>query len=233
MNYTNYIVATVRPWNIRIFNEVISKYQGNWTLVTSKEELTVQLIQKLRPKYIFFPHWNHKVPHQILDTAACICFHETPLPYGRGGSPIQNMITRGHKETVVTAIKMTQEFDAGPIYLQKTVSLEGLAEEIFVRISQIVANMIYEIISRDITPQPQRGKVEVFDRRNPEQSEISLTINSLADLFDFIRMLDAEEYPRAFIRYGKFRLEFSRPALRYDRIEADVKILIDKESSND
>ena len=52
-------------------------------------------------------------------------------------------------------------------------------------------------------------------------------------MFDFIRMLDAEEYPRAFIRYGRFRLEFSRPALRYNRIKADVKISIDGEPSDD
>jgi methionyl-tRNA formyltransferase len=233
MSHTNYVVATVRPWNIRMFNEVISRYPGNWKLVTSEEELTVPLIKKLKPKYIFFPHWNHKVPLEILNIAECICFHETPLPYGRGGSPIQNMIARGYKETTVTAIKMTEEFDAGPIYLQKPVSLEGLAEEIFIRISEIVANMIREIISQDITPIPQAGKIEVFNRRNPKQSEIPKEIKSLKELFDFIRMLDAEEYPRAFIRYGKFRLELSRPALKYNRIEADVKVLPDEESCHD
>jgi methionyl-tRNA formyltransferase len=37
-------------------------------------------------------------------------------------------------------------------------------------------------------------------------------------------MLDAEGYPRAFLEYGGFRLEFSRSALYDGRIVADVKI---------
>jgi hypothetical protein len=37
-------------------------------------------------------------------------------------------------------------------------------------------------------------------------------------------MLDATEYPRAFIRYGRFNFEISRPALRADSIEANVRI---------
>lgn len=230
MCYSNYIVAALRPWNIKIFHEKISKYPGNWILVTSKEGLTMELIERFKPKYIFFPHWSYRVPPEILNATECICFHETPLPYGRGGSPIQNMIMRGHRESVVSAIKMVEELDAGPIYLQKPISLEGLAEEIFIRISKIVADMIYEIVSQDITPRAQEGKVESFRRRSPAQSEVGTEISSLATLFDFIRMLDAEGYPRAFIRYGKFRLEFSRPALRYNHIEADVKIFLNEEA---
>lgn len=232
MSRINYIVATVRPWNIRAFNEKISKYPGKWTLFTKKEDLTEKAIKEIKPKYIFFPHWNHIVPPNILKTAECIGFHETPLPYGRGGSPVQNMIIRGHKETLVSAIKMVDELDAGPIYLQRTVSLEGLAEEIFVRISDIVADMILEIISKDIKPMPQKGKKTTFRRRTPAQSEISKKISSLDELYDFLRMLDAEEYPKAFIKYGKFRLEFSRPALRHNRIEADVKISPDEASDD-
>ncbi len=233
MSLTSYVVATVRPWNIKVFHERISTYPGKWTLITAKEELTVELIERLKPKYVFFPHWNHKIPARILDIAECICFHETKLPYGRGGSPIQNLILRGHKETTITAIRMVEELDAGPIYLQKPVSLEGLAEEIFIRISGIVADMVHEIISQDITPVPQVGKAEVFKRRNPEQSEIAQDTESINELFDFIRMLDAEGYPKAFIKHGKFRLEFSRPALRYNQIESDVKISLNEETQYD
>ena len=43
----------------------------------------------------------------------------TDLPYGRGGSPLQNLIVRGHKHTMISAIKCVKELDAGPIYLKK------------------------------------------------------------------------------------------------------------------
>lgn len=46
----------------------------------------------------------------------------------------------------------------------------------------------------------------------------------MKDLYDFIRMLDAEGYPNAFLECGPYRIEFCRPALRRGEIEADVKI---------
>ena len=49
------------------------------------------------PKYIFFPHWSKKVDTKIVNNYECVCFHETDLPYGRGGSPIQNLILRNQK----------------------------------------------------------------------------------------------------------------------------------------
>ncbi len=234
MNKENiYIVATIRPWNIKIYKKKISHYPGNWHLIHRKEDLTIEIISKINPRYIFFPHWSYIVPKEILEMVECVCFHETDLPYGRGGSPIQNLIIMGYSETMISALRMVEELDAGPIYLQKPVSLEGLAEEIFIRISGIVADMVHEIISQDITPVPQVGKAEVFKRRNPEQSEIAQDTESINELFDFIRMLDAEGYPKAFIKHGKFRLEFSRPALRYNQIESDVKISLNEETQYD
>ena len=62
-----------------------------------------------------------------------------------------------------------------------------------------------------------------FKRRKPEESEIGNPA-SLQALHDWIRMLDADGYPRAFLNYGAFRFEFSRSALYDGRVVADVKI---------
>ena len=69
-----------------------------------------------------------------------------------------------------------------------------------------------------------RGKPVFLKRRTPEESYIPEDINTLSQLFDFLRMLDAEGYPRAKINTKEFTLEFSRPALRKSSIEATVKI---------
>ena len=60
-------------------------------------------------------------------------FHMTDVLYGRGGSPLQNFIIRGHKETKLTAMKCVKELDAGPVYLKEFLSLLGNAEEIYMR----------------------------------------------------------------------------------------------------
>lgn len=219
-----YIVATIRPWNIQAFQDTIRHYPGIWHLITDVKELTPGRIKKLKPRYIFFPHWNHIIPASIMDLAECVCFHETDVPFGRGGSPIQNLIVHGRKKTKITALQMTQELDAGPVYLKRPLALEGLAEEIFIRASGIVAEMIREIIDNEPVPRAQKGKPVKFPRRTPEQSVIPLELTTLHELFEHLRMLDAAEYPKAFIEHGGYRFEFSRPALRTGSIEADVRI---------
>ena len=55
----------------------------------------------------------------------------TDLPFGRGGSPLQNLITRGISKTKISALRCNEEIDAGPIYLKRPLSLHGSAEEIY------------------------------------------------------------------------------------------------------
>lgn len=222
-----YVVATIKRWNIKAFEEIISKFEGEWYLITEPNDLSLDKLQDINPRYIFFPHWSEKVSNDIIKAYECVGFHETDLPFGRGGSPIQNMIARGYRETVITAFRMTDGLDDGPIYLKRKLCLEGLAEEIYIRASKIIAEMIKFIIKNEPQPVPQSGDVVVFKRREPEESNIASSMDAsknLEDMFDFIRMLDADTYPKAFIEVNGFRFEFSRPALRTGYIEADVKI---------
>ncbi|MFI5010476.1 MAG: methionyl-tRNA formyltransferase [Solirubrobacterales bacterium] len=224
MSHT-YVVATVRPWNIRVFREIVAGYPGKWYLVTDPEQLTADAISSLAPRYVFFPHWNALVGEDILGLSECVCFHETDLPFGRGGSPLQNLIARGIHDTKLSALRMTDELDAGPIYMQRPLSLHGLAEEIYLRAAHLVAEMIREIALDEPRPTPQVGTPVSFRRRRPAESEIPADrFTTLEEIFDHIRMLDAAEYPPAFIRWGAWRLEFSRPALRTDFVEASVRI---------
>ena len=220
----NYIVATIRPWNIKQFFLKTKNLPGNWFLIDDPLKLSIEEINLINPRYIFFPHWNEIISEEIIENYECVCFHETDVPYGRGGSPIQNLIVRGEKETKLTALRMIKEIDAGPIYYQENLSLLGLAEEIFVRSSILVYKIIEKIILNNPKPRDQEGEIVFFKRRKPEDSKIPYSISSLNELFDFIRMLDAQDYPAAFIDYEKFRIEFSRPAIRTQNISASVTI---------
>ena len=108
-----YIIATIKDWNINQYNKSIYKKSKNWFLITDTEKLTIGYVNSIKPKYIFFPHWSKKVDSKIINNYECVCFHETDVPYGRGGSPIQNLIIRNHKKTKITALKMTDKIDAG------------------------------------------------------------------------------------------------------------------------
>lgn len=125
------------------------------------------------------------------------------------------------KWTKVSALRVDGGIDTGPIYMKKDVFIGlGSAEEIFIEISRIIfEEMIPEILEKHPQPVPQEGKVLEFKRRRPEESEITPEIAyDLRALYDFIRMLDAEGYPRAFIPLGRFRLLLSEPHLKAGRI---------------
>jgi methionyl-tRNA formyltransferase len=222
-----YLVLGCKPWNRRLFDERLRQLPGRWRFIGSPAELSPEVVEQLSPRYIFSLHWSWKVPDEMVERYECICFHMTDVPFGRGGSPLQNLIVRGLRQTKLTALRMSREFDAGPVYMKEPLSLEGGAEEIYLRAGRLSANLIQRIIRREPKPVPQRGEAVTFKRRKPEQSELGSSSSSPASLealYDFIRMLDAEGYPRAFLHHAGFRFEFSRPALYDGRIVADVTI---------
>lgn len=215
------IIATVKSWNIERAKALQRKYKGVHDIViyTAKEEFTIDNVCDFHPDYIFLPHWSYIMPRELTDNWECVVFHMTDLPYGRGGSPLQNLIVRGHKETKISAIRVTEKLDGGPVYMKHALSLEGSAQEIFVRCSDIIfEEMIPQFLDGDrkkITPVPQEGEPVIFKRRKPEDGRITSDMKT-DQIYDYIRMLDAEGYPRAFIEFGDYRLEFEQAAFAGD-----------------
>lgn len=83
-----YVIATSRAWNEVLVKYLEEKTARNFHLITQKEDLTLDVLKKINPRYIFFPHWSHIIPTEIYEALDCVIFHMTDLPYGRGGSPL-------------------------------------------------------------------------------------------------------------------------------------------------
>ena len=139
-----------------------------------------------------------------------------------GGSPLQNLIMRGLDQTKLTAFKMDKELDAGLIYTKRDLSLDGNAEEIYLRTANLSWDIIQWIVDNKPSPIAQEGVVEKFARRTPAQSLIPPFFN-LRNIYDHIRMLDAPSYPRAYIEYGELILEFSKAQFDGENLTASVK----------
>lgn len=222
----NIIVASSKTWENSHF-EYLRKIERikNLELVKSSSELLQLISSNFEPDIIFFTHWSNYIKPEIYKKYKCILFHMTDLPYGRGGSPLQNLIINGHSKTKISAISVIKELDAGDVYLKHSLDLDGSAQQIYERASSIIHRiMIPKILSENILPTKQRGNTVFFKRRNPEESEIPKKINSSKELYDFIRMLDADGYPAAFIKHGKFILELTNSRLVDNEIKCDVKI---------
>lgn len=225
------IIATIKVWNIKNAYKFKKNndYRYDIFIITDKNQLTYKRVQEIDPDYIFFPHWSWIIPKEIYENFNCVVFHMTDLPYGRGGSPLQNLIERGIENTKISAIKVNDGIDTGDIYFKEILNLNGTADEIFMRSSKIIfEKMISKIINEKIVPEEQKGEVVEFKRRKPSQSEILLNYD-LKRIYDYIRMLDGEGYPKAFIKFGKYKLQFSRASLKDNRIIADVEIIDEDE----
>ncbi len=228
-----YLIATTKSWNLEQAKKLQSLFpEHDFDLIQEKEFLK-ETAEATRPEKIFFPHWSWIIPKSIYDTFECIVFHMTDLPFGRGGSPLQNLISRGVCQTKISAIRVVKEVDAGPIYLKEDLSLYGAAEEIYIRASEtIFQKMIPRLIQETIVPHPQKGKVTTFSRRTPKDSNLSGT-KDLKSVYDHIRMLDAEGYPPAYLETEAFRFEINHAILRNGSIEAHVRIRSKKEGPDE
>ncbi|MDC0225479.1 methionyl-tRNA formyltransferase [Gammaproteobacteria bacterium] len=192
-------------------------------LIRDNKDLSLEYINSIKPDIIFFPHWSFKVDESIVRRFKCIAFHSAPLPFGRGGSPIQNMIIRGYKETELCSLLMREEFDTGPIYLRTPVSLKGNLEDILLRIYQAISEQIEVIKEDEIIPIEQEGEAVIFRRLRDEDNKINFE-DDFQKMSDQIRMLDSEFYPSAYINIGDYKIEFSKSSLVEDVLTSEVKI---------
>lgn len=218
-----YVLLSSKKWHDSLFESLKNLINAKWIRIYDHSEFSHQSLLKIQPDKVFIPHWSHIIEPDIFSNWECIVFHMTDLPYGRGGSPLQNLIVRGHKETVITAIKVEEGLDAGDVYLKAPLSLQGTAEEIFIRASTVIQGMIEKIIKINPDPKKQEGEIVVFKRRKPEEGNIE-TLKTINQVYNFIRMLDCEGYPNAFIETEHFKIEFNKASYSNDLINAHVRI---------
>ncbi len=193
-------------------------------LISDKDELNENLIEKHRPDYIFFPHWSWRVPLRILSLVETVAFHVAPLPGGRGGSPIQNLILGGAKSAPMNSLRMVEEVDAGPIYLSDELDLSGTLDEIFERATKLIWRQLTLIREHKIEPKPQMGKPYYFSRLRPSQNRITGD-ESFEEIWDRLRMVEADGYPNVFIGLTKSTLFLSGVSRADGEITGSFRII--------
>ena len=225
----NIVIATIKEWNINNYFELKKELENEYSfyLISNKDELSLEQIEKINPKYIFFPHWSWIIPENIYKNYECILFHMTDLPYGRGGSPLQNLIINKVYNTKISALKVTKGLDEGDIYLKEDFDIsKGSANEIYINASKLIfKKLIPNILRQNPTPVRQEGDVVNFKRRTPEQSNIKMLNDvSIANLYDFIRMLDAPSYPKAYLELDNLKMELFEVIIKDGKLEGRFEV---------
>lgn len=218
-----YVIAASKPYYRELPARLEQQCGAEFLYIDSPDQFTLANLRQVQPRYVFLPHWSFRIPAEIWQAFECVVFHMTDLPYGRGGSPLQNLIVRGHDSTVISALRCVEGLDEGPIYLKSPLSLAGSAGEIFQRAAIEIGQMIACIVQTEPTAVPQTGEPVVFARRRPEEGDVG-GLTDLAKVYDYIRMLDAEGYPPAFLEAGNLHLDFSHATKTDCYVEATVRI---------
>ncbi len=126
--------------------------------------------------------------------------HESALPKGQGWSPMTWQILNGADRIPITLFEATATLDAGPIYLQHIIELEGteLVEEWRALQAKATVRLCLEWLDRyavvSSEASVQQGEGSHYIRRRPDDSKLDPN-RSLAEQFNLLRVVDNQRYP--------------------------------------
>ena len=196
-----------REWANEIFENIKHNPRlDNPILIKSKEEYDIWILDAPSElDFILFVGWSWIIPQRVLTKYLCLGIHPSNLPDFRGGSPIQNQIICGIKETYISLMTLHEKIDEGDIWIKEDLSLEG--DNVRIIFDNIVGSSI-RLLNKffnkypDIQAEKQRiGEGSCYKRRKAEESKITIKqmeTMSLEDLYNFIRCL-TDPYPNAYL----------------------------------
>lgn len=168
---------------------------------------------------LFVLGYQHIVPANIRHKYAhTLIVHGSALPQGRGWSPWAWQVLAGKNRLTMTLFEAVDAVDAGPIYAQQQIVLNGheLLDEIHREIGGATVCLLREFV-RDYPmaltlARRQEGQHSTYRRRTPADSELD-TEEKLSDLFPLLRIVDNQHYPAFFKMFGhEYELQIRKRA---------------------
>jgi hypothetical protein len=146
--------------------------------------------------------------------------HESDLPLGRGWAPMSWQILSGAREVTVTLLAAADAVDAGDIYLQERIVLEG--HELHPEWRSMQAASTLKLCKEFVRSfpgilaeaRPQVGRPTFYARRRPEDSRLDPK-RSIREQFNLLRIVSNEQYPAYFHLDGQkyiLRIEKADPS---------------------
>ncbi|HEX7632735.1 MAG TPA: methionyl-tRNA formyltransferase, partial [Candidatus Saccharimonadales bacterium] len=113
------------------------------------------------------------VPQSIIDLfpRGIINIHPSLLPKHRGSIPIEGVILSGELETGVSLMRLSAKMDAGPVYAQQMVALQGnetkqqLADALIVLGKDMLLASLPAILAGTLEPTEQDETFATYDNR--------------------------------------------------------------------
>lgn len=127
--------------------------------------------------------------------------HSSDLPKGKGWSPLTWQIIEGKMKIPVTLFEAIASVDAGPIYKQENIVLDGteLIEELRLKQANVIEKLILSFLHEypNNVAVEQEGESTFYPKRNKIDSQLDPE-RSIAEQFNLLRVVDNERYPAYF-----------------------------------
>lgn len=112
----------------------------------------IDAIKKIGPDLIILTDFGQLIPKEILalPRLGALNIHPSLLPKYRGATPIQTAILDGAKLTGVTLMRMSPEFDKGPILAQIEADIydDDTAADLEKRLSVVAVKLLHEVLPK-------------------------------------------------------------------------------------
>jgi len=163
------------------------------------------IIKEINPDIILVLGWYYIVPKKIREIpkyGAC-GIHASLLPKYAGWAPLVWAMINGEKETGVTFFQFDDSVDGGDIIAQEQfkIEYEDTIKEVYRKATKKSAEILIKtlpILSDIKFIKQDKSKLEIWDKRTPEDGELDLSKSSV-EIYNFIRA-QSNPYPGAFIK---------------------------------
>ncbi len=121
----------------------------------------VAILQELEPDVICVAAFGQILSQKVLDIPpmGCVNVHASLLPRWRGASPIHHALKCGDAETGVGIMKMVLELDAGPVYAEASLPIDGSTRrpQLETALAHLGARLLVDTLPKlaELTPVPQ------------------------------------------------------------------------------
>ncbi|MEG0796906.1 MAG: hypothetical protein RR397_10455 [Odoribacter sp.] len=200
------LVDNPLSWFAKQLRELLIEKNHNTRIIHSEDEVE-------KGDILFLLSCEHLFGRLDLN-AHNVVVHSSALPKGKGWAPISWQILEGKHIIPNTLFEATSEIDAGHIYCQNEICLEGyeLNEEIRMKQGQAIIELAVEFVDQynSLYPREQEGISTYYPRRTPKDSCLDPD-KTIREQFNLLRICDNQRYPAYFELDGmKYYLRISK-----------------------
>lgn len=193
----------------------VNSWMKQWVAQHKNARLLRAKNQLTRGDFLFLISCSEIIPPELrVAYRHTLVIHASDLPKDRGWSPHIWTVLEGGNIITVSLIECADPVDSGKIWQQERITLNGTEtfQEINAHLFDAELRLMDWAIENcdNYQPRDQLGEPTYRRKRTPADSQVN-TDQSIADIFDLLRVCDPVRYPAFFEHRGvKYSLTINK-----------------------